>query len=418
MGILSALRRMVSGPKAQSYDLTNMSNADIQEFLRIGGGLSTASGVNVNDSAAMRVAAAWRCVQIISGAMGTLPLDLIRREDERTRTPARGHPLRRVLTVKPNHWQTPSEFRRLLQSHLLLRGNAFAIKAMAGGQVRALIPIHPDRVSVEQQPDLSMLYRVTRKTGQPETYTQKEILHLRGMSLDGVQGLSVLAHMRETLGLAIKSEQSAATLMKNGSFASGVLQHPGKLSDDAVRRLREFWRNQTTGDNAGGTAVLEEGLKYEPIGMTANDAQFLQNRDFQRYDIAMFFGVPPHMIGATEKTTSWGSGIEQQGIGFVTYTLTDWMRSWEEALKRDLLPESEWETLDFRYYPQGLLRGDSKARWETYTKALQWGVYSPDEVRAYEDENPRPDGEGGIYYDPPNTSGNSEGEGNEPPQAA
>lgn len=410
MGYFSNLLRAALGrqPKAQTFDLTSMSPEQMREFLRIGGSMETASGAVVNESSAMRVAAAWRCVQIISGTVGTLPLDLIRRVSEEERKPAVGHPLRRVLTVKPNQWQTPSEFRRMMQAHLLLRGNGYALKVRIGREIVGLIPLHPDRVQPQQLEDYSMQYRVSLKNGRYLILPQTDVFHLRGMSFDGVVGLSVLAHMRESLGLALQAERAGATLMKDGQFVGGTLKHPQKLSSEAFDRLKASVAERFSGaGNAGKFMILEEGMDYGAVGMKATDLQFLEQRDFQRYDIAMFFGVPPHMLGATEKTTSWGSGIEQQGIGFVTYTLNDWLKTWEEAIKRDLIAESEWETLDARFYTQGLMRGDVKARKDFYTAMLQWGVISPNEARALEDMNPREGGD--IYYPPPNTSGNQGG---------
>ena len=143
-------------------------------------------------------------------------------------------------------------------------------------------------------------------------------------------------------------------------------------------------------------------MDYSPVSLSPTDLQFLEQRDFQRYDIAMFFGVPPHMLGATEKETSWGSGIEQQGIGFVTYTLNDWLVTWQEALKRDLIHESEWDVLDFRFNTQALLKGDTKAQWDAFTRGRQWGVYSANDVREKLDLNPRDDEAGDEYAAPPN----------------
>ncbi|MFG1417025.1 phage portal protein [Xanthobacter sp. V0B-10] len=423
MGLLNTLRAMIGrGPRSQSFDLTAMTPDQLREFLRMGGSMATASGAVVNETTAMRVAAAWRCVNIIAGTVSSLPLDLIRRESETVRMPAEGHPLRQVLTVKPNTWQAPNEFKRMMQAHLLLRGNAYARKVMSGARLIGLIPIHPDRVQVEQANDLSLTYSVSRPDGQVLKLRQRDVLHLRGMSLDGIAGLSVLSHMREALGLALQAEQAGAKLFKNGSFGNVILKHPMKLSPEAAASLRDSFTQVASGaENAGKAILLEEGMDVAPVAMTAADTQFLQNREFQRYDIAMFFGVPPHMIGATEKTTSWGSGIEQQGIGFVTYTLNDWLVIWQEAIKRDLIPEQEWDALDARFFVQGLLKGDVKARWDAYVKGMQWGVYSPDDVRAMEDQNPRPDGMGGVYYDPPNTAGSSstnEGSTNDPAQPA
>lgn len=419
MGYFTNLLSAALGrPQAQTFDLTSMSPEAIREFMRIGGSMETASGVTISETTAMRVAAAWRCTNIIAGTVGTLPLDLIRRISETERQPATGHPLRRVLTVKPNQWQTPSEFRRMMQAHLLLRGNGYALKVSVGRNIVALVPIHPDKVQAKQLDDMTMQYKVTVSSGRIQTYTGKEIFHLRGMSLDGAKGLSVLSHMRESLGLAVQAETAGAKLMKNGQFVGGVLKHPQKLSLEAYERLKASIAERYSGaENAGKSMILEEGMDFAAVSMTATDMQFLEQRDFQRYDIAMFFGVPPHMLGATEKTTSWGSGIEQQGIGFVTYTLNDWLKTWEEAIKRDLIAEPEWETLDARFFTQGLMRGDVKTRWEAHVKALQWGVVSPNEVRSLEDMNPRADGD--VFYDPPNTAGQTDkGEGNEPAQPA
>lgn len=415
MSYLSNLLGALTGrPRASTtFDLTNMTPEQVRDFLRVGGGMETASGAVVNDNSAMRVAAAWRCVNIISGTVGSLPLDLIRRESEKVRRPAVGHPLRKVLTVKPNIWQTPSEFRRMMQMHLLLRGNAYALKVRVGRDVVGLIPIIPDRVMVEQLPDLTLKYQVTLKGGQTRSYQQAEILHLRGMSLDGVRGLSVIAHMRESLGLALQGETAAAKLMKNGQFVSGALTHPAKLSPEAYARLKASIDANGGSENAGSTRILEEGMKFESLSMDATDMQFLEQRNFQRYDIAMFFGVPPHMIGATEKTTSWGSGIEQMGIGFVTYTLNDWLVTWQEALKRDVLNEADWETHDVRFFPQALLKGDTKTQWDAFVKGRQWGVYSANDVRALLDMNPREDEAGDDYAVPPNQT-QAEAEPSEP----
>lgn len=422
MGYFTNLFKAAIGkPAAQSFDLTNMTPEQMRDFLRIGGGYETASGVSVTESSAMRVAAAWRCVNIISGTVGTLPLDLIRRVSEVERQPATGHSLRKVLTVKPNHWQTPSEFRRMMQAHLLLRGNAYALKVTVSGNLVALVPIHPDKVTVEQKADMSLAYRVSLSGGRYRILSAKEMFHLRGMSLDGVTGLSVLGHMRESLGLSLSMERHGATVFKNGARVSMVLKHPNKLGKEGLEFLRNSLDAYRQGGEAEGKAlILEEGMEAGPLAMTSEDAQWIESRKFSRSDIAMFFGVPPHMIGDTEKSTSWGSGIEQQGIGFVTYTLNDWLKTWEEAIKRDLIAEREWETLDARFYTQGLMRGDVKARWESYVKARQWGILNANEVRALEDMNPRLDGRGDEYAEPPNTAGgqssNGEGEGDEPPQ--
>lgn len=401
--ITTAIRASIG----QTINITTASGEEIKEFFA--GGNTSISGRSITDSNAMKVAAAYRCVNIISGVVSWLPVDLIERVDENTRKPAVGHPLRRVLTVRPNSWQTPKEFRQLMQTYVMMRGNAVALKVKALGNVSALIPIHPDRVIIEQESNLQMKYTVTLQDGSSKVYRSADVLHLRGLSLNGYSGLSVLSHMRESLGIALDGEVAAATLFKNGAFVDTVIKHPEKMSKEAYERLKESWEKRKTGvDNAGKTAILEEGASLDKVSMSARDLQFIESRDFQRYDIAMFFGVPPHMIGATEKTTSWGSGIESQNIGFVTYTLNDWLVMWQEALKRDTINEREWETHDVRFFTQALLKGDSKAQWDAFTRGRQWGVYSPNDIRAMLDLNPRTlqdgsiDPEGYEYSAPPN----------------
>lgn len=398
-------------PKASGgFDVSNLSPEQLREFLRIGGGHETASGAMVNDTAAMKVGVFWRSTQIISGAISGMASDLVLRESEAVRRPAVGHSLRRVLTVKPNQWQTPGEFKRLLQTHLLVRGNAYALKVMLRRDVVALIPMNPDRVRAEQLDNGKMEYLYTRKNGAQERLRQEQVMHLRGMSLDGITGLSPISFMRESLGLALQGERAAAKVMKNGQFTAGVIEHPEALDGPAVERLRASVDTFFSGaDNAGRWMILEEGMAAKPLAMNAKDMEFIGLRDFQRYDIAMFMGVPPFLVGLTEKSTSWGSGIEQQGIGFQTYTLNDWLTVWQEAVKRDLLPEEEWETHDFRFYPLSLLRSDSATRWANYVHGLQWGVYSPNQVLAFEDLPPREGGD--VFYQPPNASGNAAGDG-------
>lgn len=397
---------------SEVFDVSHMSDSETAEFIRMGGGNTSISGRSVTESSAMNVAVAWRCINIISGVMSWIPTDVIKRVDEDTRKPAVGHPLRKLITVRPNGWQTPKQFRQMMQAHVILRGNAVAIKVRGvGRQVIALIPVHPDRVMIEQRTDLSVKYTITREDGSQKVYEQKDVFHLCGLSFNGFSGVSVLTHMRESIALALDSEAAASTLMKNGSFVDLVLQTDNKLSKEARENIATSWKTRHTGvSNSGSTPILEEGMKVAKVSMSANDLQFVAQRDFQRYDIATFLGVPPHMVGATEKTTSWGSGIESQGIGFVTYTLMDWIAMWEQSYKRDCLLEDDWETHDVRLFPQALLRGDTKAQWDAFSRGRQWGAYSPNDIRAMLDMNPRTlqngeiDPKGFEYAEPPNSN--------------
>ncbi|HEV7283309.1 MAG TPA: phage portal protein, partial [Kaistia sp.] len=338
--------------------------------------------------------------------------------DERTREDASDAPLWKVLRRKPNRWQTPSQFRRMMQAHLLLHGNAYAMIVRSRGLVLELVPLHPGRVEVKQADDLSLTYVYTRKDGRRVPLKQSEVFHLVGLTLDGVHGVSPITYARETIGLSLAMEDHGATTFRNGAKVSGILKHPGKLGDAGIQRLRDSLEDfRSGGEKEGKSLILEEGMDYTRMAMTAEDAQWIESRKFSRTDIAMFFGVPPHMIGDTEKSTSWGTGIEQQSIGFVAYTLEDHLTTWEEAVNRDLVGEADGDVYA-RFNRAALVKGDIKARWEAYVKGLQWGVHSPDEVRALEDLNPRADGKGGVYYDPPNTAGGADqgnGDGDRPP---
>ncbi len=381
-----------------------VTSSELEEALRTGD--VSDAGIAVSPEKAMRLAAVYACVRIIAGAIATLPLDLYERKDKETRLPVDG-PASHLVRRRPNRWQTPAQFRRTLQSHVLLRGNAYALIVRSRGEIRETIPLDPDRVTIRQTDALKMEFDYARAGGARETFRQEEILHLAGLSLDGIRGVSPIAYARETLGLALAQERHGAVQFRNGLTSGGSLSTEKALGPEGRANLRasldEF---RASGDMAGKWMILEDGLKAESLSLTAADAQWIEGRKLSRSDIAMFFGVPPHMIGDTEKSTSWGTGIEQQSIGFVAYTLEDHLTMWEQALNRDLLGGGEDEKRYFRFNRAGLVRGDIKTRWEAHVKALQWGVMSPNEVRSLEDMNPREGGD--LFYPPPNTAGGGE----------
>lgn len=391
------------------------SSKDLEEALKTGS--LSGSGASVTPNSAMRVATVYACVRIISGAVATLPLDIKRRVDARTREDASEHSLWSLVRRKPNRWQTPSQFRRMMQAHLLLRGNAYAMKVVSRGEVRELIPLHPDRVERKQLDDLSLEYAYTRKDGRRVILKQEDVFDLVGLTLDGVNGVSAITYARETIGLALSQESHGASTFKNGARVSSALSHPGKLGPEGQALLKSSLDSfRSGGEQEGKTLILEEGMTYTPMAMTAEDAQWIESRKFSRTDIAMFFGVPPHMIGDTEKSTSWGTGIEQQSIGFVAYTLEDHLTMWEEAIGRDLVPEDE-PTMYARFNRAALVKGDIKARWDAYMKGRQMKVYSANDVRALEDLNPI---EGGDTYENPMIQVDQPAQGapNEPSQTA
>jgi HK97 family phage portal protein len=369
-------------------------------------------GVSVTPESAMRVSAFNRSVTLICSAVGTMPLHLKRRVDSRTREDASDHPLWNVLRRKPNGWQTPSQFRKVMQLHLLLRGNAYGLIVRSRGLVTGIIPMHPDRVVCKQHEDMTLTYEYTRANGGAITLQQSDVFHLIGLSFDGVHGVSPLTYARESIGSSLAMEGHGANTFKNGARPSIVLKHPGKLGKDGIESLRSSIDSYRSGGEAEGKAlILEEGMSTEPLAMTAQDAQWIEARQFSRVDIAMFMGVPPSMLGDNSGSDSnWGTGLEQKSRGFVTYTLEDYLTTWEETIARDLISDDEPD-LYARFNRAGLIKGDLAARWAAYTQGLMWGVYSPNEIRALEDENPREGGD--VFYPPPNTAGTTGGP-NEP----
>lgn len=380
-------------PPLESVDLIDLHDPKLREFLA--SGAVTRSGIAVNREVALKVATVYRCYSILAGLVATLPLEVKRRVDGRTRQDADDHPLWTVLRRRPNAWQTPGLFRRQLMGHVLFHGNGYARIVRSGNRIVALLPLDARGVSVRQRSDNSLVYTYASPFGGLADLPPDEVLHLRGPSLDGYRGLSVLTHAREQIGLSLATETHAGVTFKNGAAVSGVLTHPGKLGKDGRANLRaSFDEFRTSGAEAGGTIVLEEGVKLERVGLSLADAQYVQSRELSALEICMFFGVPPHMVGLTSKQTSWGSGIEQQSIGFVTYTAIDWLKMWEEELERSCIGPAD-SSLYLRFDVAGLLRGDLKARAGFYKTMFETGAFSPNDIRAKEDENPR---EGGDEY--------------------
>lgn len=410
------------GPRADyggdGGTIIDLSNPEHVEYLRAGG--MSSAGVVVSDAGALRIGVAWRCLHIRAGVIGNMPLDLMRRVDDRTRESADDHPMHELVAIRPNSWQTPQEFKRMLGAHLALRGNAYGLKVTAGRRTLEIWPMHPDRVESRQLADMAMAYTYTRKDGTRVPLAQDEVVHMRGLTLDGVTGLGILAHARETIGSSIQAQKGAARMWKQGVIAPGALKTPNKLSDEAFARLQSDLKSKYSGaENAHKWMILEEGLDVADITFSAQDMQFLDSRKFDRSDIAMFFGVPEFLAGVTEKDSNWGTGLAERGKGFLTYTVEDDLTAFEQSLRRDTLTREEARgpnRLYFRFNRSALLRSDDKTRWATHVSAMQWGARSPNEVRALEDENPREGGD--IYYPPPNTAGTIDGADSQDPADA
>lgn len=396
LGLVARLGAALRGGFRASYESARITTPD-QLAEAIAGLNRTASGAYVSPETAMRVGAVYGCVRILADSVAMLPLRLYRSSSEDDARIDPGHPVDRLLVNRPNRWQTPFAFKRLMMTHLLLRGNFYAyVSPNPKGQPGELLPLNPDKMEVDQQDDLSIRYSYSLKTGVKKVYREDTILHVRAMSTDGVMGLSPLDAAREAIGLSMQAEKHGAKLYTNGARPGGVLKHPNTLSNEAQDRLRDQVATLYEGsENAFRTMLLEEGMDWQQIGMTPEQTQFIESRKFQRSEIAMFFGVPPHMIGDVDKATSWGSGIEQQGVGFVVYSLQPWLVNITEAADTRLLSEPEQRRYFTKFDTTLLTLPDFKSRQEGRRIMLESGVISPNEWRREEGLNPR---DGGDEY--------------------
>ena len=392
MGILSGLFRTRDGPK-------NATSGSAYSFF-MG---TSAAGKSVNERSAMQMTAVYACVRILSESIAGLPLHMYRYEEDGSKTKAVEHPLYHLLHDEPNPEMTSFIFRETLMSHLLLWGNAYAQIIRNGkGDIIALYPLMPNRMKVERDAKGQLYYEY--QTMKEDAPTMKgavyqldpsEVLHVPGLGFDGLVGYSPIAMAKNAIGLAIAAEEYGSKFYANGAAPSGVLEHPNVLKDPA--KVRDSWNAAFGGSsNAHRVAVLEEGMKYTPISISPNEAQFLETRKFQIDEIARIFRVPPHMVGDLEKSSF--SNIEQQSLEFVKYTLNPWVCRWEQALQRALLSDDEKGKYFFRFNVEGLLRGDYQSRMNGYATARQNGWMSANDIRELENLDRIPAELGGDLY--------------------
>jgi HK97 family phage portal protein len=346
------------------------------------------SGVAVNETSAMNVAVVRQCVALVSRTVMTLPLAMFE-TIENGRRPAPEHPLQRLFD-KPNGWQDWPMFVQMLMVHLLLRANSYTwinwVRIGERFQAMELIPMHPDRMRVKQLPDWSLEYTLIRTNGSELKIPADEVMHLRGLSTDGYMGRDPLTDMKESIGDSLATQEYSSKLWRNDAMPNVALSHPGKLSQKAKDGIETSWEKTYGGKDGRRVAVLEEGMKLETVSLNAKQSEFLGTRKFLRSEIAGEFFVPPHMIGDTEKSTSWGTGIEQQKLGYLTFTIQPWLTVLEAGIKRCLI------TNEGRFYAkfkvEGLLRGDSAARADFYERMWRMGAYTINQILALEDMNP------------------------------
>ena len=366
---------------------TNLSDpsAWLQSWL---GGGTTKAGAEVSANNAITIPAVFAAVRVISEAIASLPLHVYESTDN-GKNRLQGHPANKVLGSVGNPEMTAFTVRETLMSHVLLWGNGYAeIQRNMAGEVVALWPLLPDRTEPIRRGGIK--YYITKVAGQDIRLSDSDVLHISGLSHDGLKGYSPIQLMRESLGLTMAADEYGARMFSNNARPGGILEHPGKLTPETAERLRSSWASIHQGlSNAHRVAVLEEGLTWKQLSVSPEDAQFLETRKLQKNEVATMFNIPPHMIGDLEKATF--SNIEHQGINFVVHTIRPWLVRWEQEINRKLFPGDAFaeHTVD------GLLRGDIKSRYDAYAVGRQWGWLSVNDVRRLENYN---DVDGGDLY--------------------
>lgn len=363
----------------------------------------TTSGKNVNEMTALQTTAVYACVRILAEAIASLPIHVYKHTDEGKEQDV-NHQLYYLLHDEPNPDMTSFVFRETLMSHLLIWGNAYAQIIRDGrGQVLALYPLLPDRVSVKRDDKGELYYVYQRSEEDNSNFKDKgniilkksEVLHVPGLGFDGLIGYSPIAMAKNAVGMTLATEEYGASFFANGANPGGVLEHPGILKDPS--KVRESWNQVYQGtNNSHKVAVLEEGMSYKTIGIPPNEAQFLETRKFQINEIARLYRIPPHMVGDLEKSSF--SNIEQQSLEFVKYTLDPWVVRFEQAFQKALLLPDEKKTYFIKFNVDGLLRGDYQSRMNGYAIGRQNGWLSTNDIRRLEDMNPLSKEEGGDLY--------------------
>lgn len=344
----------------------------------------TIAGVEVTPRSALTVSAVWACVNLIAGTIASLPVVVYRASGE-DQKPAADHPLYRLLHDSPNYDQTALDFWEFLAASLELWGNAFAKIERENGRIVSLTPVNPALVVVRRRQDGRIEYSWSAD-GKTERLTDESVFHVRGFGGEPLGGMSTLDFARQSLGLALALDRSSSAVMGNGLRPSGVLTFEKWLNPEQRAAAEEGMARKFAGAvNSGRPLVLEGGTKWQSLTINPADAQMLESRRFSVEDVCRFFGVPPHMVGHTEKSTSWGTGIEQQTLAFQKFTLRRRIKRIEQAVMKQLLtPADRAAGIGVEFNLEGLLRADSAGRSRYYQTMTAIGAMTINEVRALE----------------------------------
>ena len=392
---MTALQAWFEGRAANMHDPAVPLSAD--NLLDWIGGVQGDAGVAVTLRNSMQVSAVFRAVSVTANVAAALPMH--------TFLPDSYEKVITQLLRDPHPDMTRLELWRLTYVHRLTWGQAFVQKLRArSGQIKELWPIHPSRVTVRRVRPSSAnpsgkLFEVTDDWGAQRVLTSYEVMHMPHISEDGVEGLSPISLARNAVGLSIAAERAGSKFFSRGAILNGVLQVEQKLEEPQARRLQQQWDARHSGpDNAYKIPVLDSNAKFQPITMPLKDAQFLETRRYQLPEIARYFGVPLFLMMETEKSTSWGTGLESQARGWVMFDLQPaWLAPTEQRVQKECVPER-----DVRIVVDGLLRADTAARGAWYRIMREVGAYNANEVRALENMPPIPGDAGEIYLQPAN----------------
>ncbi len=379
MGILNNLERRASPENP------NVSLSDPRTWLNMFAGSSVA-GVNVTPENSISSSTVYACIRLLSETIASLPLVLYRREG-RNKFRATEHPLYWLMHDEPNQMQSSFQWREMTQARVLLFGNGYSeIEQNNAGRLRALLPLNNYNVEPYIEGN-QKFHRLLLQQGGQAVLNDREMFHLSGFGYDGIVGLNPINTNKGSIGLSLAAERFGQKMFENGVRTSGVLEHPGVLSDPAYKNLKKsFDENYAGVENTAKPMILEEGMKWQQMGMNPVDAQIIETRRFQVPDVARIFNVPPHMIGDLERSTN--NNIEQQSLEFIMYSIRPWLVRWEQELNRKLLNRQERGQYYFKLVVDALLRGDIKTRFESYKMGREMGIYATNDIRDKEDMNP------------------------------
>ena len=345
------------------------------------------SGITVTDERMLTLSAVWACARLISETIATLPLSMYERTSAGKRI-ATQHPLHFIIHDQPNADTTAAVHWEATVAAMMLRGNGRAEKLMVGDRVVGLQFLCPDRLSIKCDNAGRRQYLYTDPNGRQREIPAKRIFNIPGFSLDGKDGVSVLRDAVQVFGSALAANRAANSTFNKGLQPTTVWKFPQIMRKEQRADAREAIETISGAVNAGKPAILEAGMDVDTIGINPNDAQLLESRAFSVEEVCRWFRVPPFMVGHAEKSTSWGTGIEQQMIGFLTFTLGPWLRRIEQAISKDLLSPADRTRFYPKFAVEGLLRSDSEARAAFYSAMVNNGIYTRDEVRELEDREP------------------------------